>query len=117
MKHKPLIIVISLLIPLVVAILYFMPKISGFEIDFLPKVNATLNGTVFFTLIFAIRAIKSGNKKLHTNLILTSLVLSFWRRRFYKISLFLCFIISYFAFGNCITSSTNYFIQSIKRKI
>jgi len=76
MKHKPLIIVISLLIPLVVAILYFMPKISGFEIDFLPKVNATLNGTVFFTLIFAIRAIKSGNKKLHTNLILTSLVLS-----------------------------------------
>ena len=76
MKHKPLIIVISLLIPLVVAILYFMPKISGFEIDFLPKVNATLNGTVFFTLIFAIRAIKNGNRKLHANLILTSLALS-----------------------------------------
>jgi len=53
-----------------------MPKISGFGIDFLPKVNATLNGTVFFTLIFAIRAIKNGNRKLHTNLILTSLALS-----------------------------------------
>jgi len=76
MRDKLLIIIISVIIPVVVAILFFMPKISGFEIDFLPKVNATLNGTVFFTLIFAIRAIKNGNKRLHTNLILTSLVFS-----------------------------------------
>ena len=69
MKHKPLIIILSLVVPLLVALLYVTPKISFFEINFLPLLNATINGTVFFTLIFAVKAIKSGNKKLHQKLL------------------------------------------------
>jgi len=76
MKHKPLIIILSLVVPLLVALLYVTPKISFFEINFLPLLNATINGTVFFTLIFAVKAIKSGNKKLHQKLIYTSFILS-----------------------------------------
>ncbi len=76
MKHKPLIIIISLVVPLLVALLYVTPKISAFEIDFLPLLNAIINGTVFFTLIFAVRAIKNGNRKLHQKLIYTSFILS-----------------------------------------
>ncbi len=76
MMHKPIIIVLSLLIPIVVALLYVTPKIEGFEINFLPLLNAIINGTVFFTLIFAIKSIKNGNRKLHQKLIYLALVLS-----------------------------------------
>lgn len=76
MMHKPIIIVLSLLIPIVVALLYVTPKIGGFEINFLPFLNAIINGTVFFTLIFAIKSIKNGNRKLHQKLIYLALVLS-----------------------------------------
>ena len=76
MQHKPLIIILSLVVPILVALLYITPRFDGFEIDFLPLVNATINGTVFFILIFAIKAIKSGNRKLHEKLIYLSLILS-----------------------------------------
>ena len=65
MNHKPLIITLSLVVPILVGLLYITPKFAGFEIDFLPLLNATINGTVFFTLIFAIKAIKNRNKELH----------------------------------------------------
>jgi putative membrane protein len=76
MNHKPIIIILSIIIPVVVALLYVTPKISGFEIDFLPLLNAIVNGTVFFTLIFAVKAIKNGNRVLHQKLIYLALVLS-----------------------------------------
>ena len=76
MNHKPLIIILSLVVPILVGLLYITPKFSGVEIDFLPLLNATINGTVFFTLIFAIKAIKNGNKELHQKLIYISLILS-----------------------------------------
>ena len=76
MNHKPIIIILSIIIPVVVAILYVTPKVSGFEIDFLPLLNAIVNGTVFFTLIFAVKAIKNGNRALHQKLIYLALILS-----------------------------------------
>ena len=76
MRHKPLIIILSLVVPILVALLYITPRLDGFEIDFLPLVNATINGTVFFILIFAIKAIKNKNRKLHERLIYLSLILS-----------------------------------------
>ena len=76
MKHKPLIIILSLVVPILVGLLYITPKFTGFEIDFLPLVNALINGTVFFVLIFAINAIKNRNRKLHEKLIYFSLILS-----------------------------------------
>ena len=75
-NHKPLIIILSLVVPILVGLLYITPKINGFEINFLPLVNATINGTVFFTLIFAIRAIKNGNRELHKKLMYSALALS-----------------------------------------
>ena len=76
MNHKPLIIILSLVVPILVGLLYITPKFTGFEIDFLPLLNALINGTVFFVLIFAINAIKNGNKALHQKLIYLSLALS-----------------------------------------
>ena len=76
MQHRPLIIILSLVVPILVALLYITPRFNGFEIDFLPLVNATINGTVFFILIFAIKAIKNKNRKLHERLIYLSLILS-----------------------------------------
>ena len=76
MNHKPLIIILSLVVPILVGLLYITPKFSAVEIDFLPLLNATINGTVFFALIFAIKAIKNGNKELHQKLIYISLILS-----------------------------------------
>ena len=76
MSHKPLIIILSLVVPILVGLLYITPRFDGFEIDFLPLVNATINGTVFFILIFAIKAIKNKNRKLHEKLIYLSLILS-----------------------------------------
>ena len=76
MNHKTIIIILSLVIPIVVALLYITPKVTGFEIDFLPLLNAVINGTVFFTLIFAIKSIKNGNRVQHQKLIYLSLILS-----------------------------------------
>jgi len=76
MNHKPLIVILSLVVPILVGLLYIIPRFTGFEIDFLPLVNATINGTVFFTLIFAIKAIKNGNRDRHQKLIYLSLILS-----------------------------------------
>ena len=76
MQHKPLIIILSLVVPILVALLYITPRFDGFEIDFLPLVNATINGAVFFILIFAIKAIKNKNRQLHEKLIYLSLILS-----------------------------------------
>ena len=76
MKHKQIIIILSLVIPIVVTLLYVTPKIGKFEIDFLPLSNAIINGIVFFILIIAIKAIKNGNRKLHQKLIYLALVLS-----------------------------------------
>ncbi len=76
MNHKPLIVILSLVVPILVGLLYITPRFNGFGIDFLPLVNATINGSVFFILIFAIRAIKRGNRSLHEKLIYLSLVLS-----------------------------------------
>ena len=76
MSHKPLIIILSLVVPILVGLLYITPRFTGFEINFLPLLNATINGTVFFILIFAIKAIKNGNKELHQKLIYLSLILS-----------------------------------------
>ena len=76
MNHKPLIITLSLVVPILVSLLYITPKFTGVEINFLPLLNATINGTVFFILIFAIKAIKNRNKELHQKLIYLSLILS-----------------------------------------
>ena len=76
MSHKRLILIISLLLPVAVSGLYFMPKFSLNTVDFLPLFNACVNGGVFLILIFALVAIKKGKRQLHMKLMYSALILS-----------------------------------------
>ena len=76
MSHKRLILIISLLLPIAVSALYFMPKFSLNTVDFLPLFNACVNGGVFLILISALVAIKKGKRQLHMKLMYSALILS-----------------------------------------
>ena len=76
MSHKRLILIISLLLPIAVSGLYFMPKLSLNTVDFLPLFNACVNGGVFLILISALVAIKKGKRRLHMKLMYSALILS-----------------------------------------
>jgi len=67
--YRKLIIVLSVIIPVAVAVLLSTPKIPGYDLSFLPPVYATLNGLTAILLIAAVVAIKNGNRLLHERLI------------------------------------------------
>ena len=71
-KYNIWIIILSVAIPLVVAIL-FKVKLRDFGFDvkplsFLPPIYASINGITAIVLIWAVIAIKEGNRKLHERL-------------------------------------------------
>jgi len=74
-KYRKLIIVLSILIPLAVAILFGV-KVEGYDLSFLPPVYASINGITALLLVLAVMAIKKGNRVLHERLIKTCLLLS-----------------------------------------
>lgn len=79
-KFSKFIIIISILIPVVVAIL-FSVKLKDFGINvepltFLPRIYATINGITAVVLIAGVLAIKNGKKQLHQQLMTTAIVLS-----------------------------------------
>ncbi|WP_430410318.1 DUF420 domain-containing protein [Kordia sp.] len=75
-KYKLWIILLSIAIPLVVAIL-FRVKIEGATpLMFLPPIYATINGITAVLLIAAVIAIKNKKVKLHENLMKTCIGLS-----------------------------------------
>ncbi|WP_010518459.1 DUF420 domain-containing protein [Croceivirga radicis] len=75
-KIKVWITILSILIPVVVAVL-FRFKIPNVEpLSFLPPIYATINGLTAVFLIMAVIAIKKGNQKLHQNLMTTCIVFS-----------------------------------------
>ena len=68
-KYNLWIIILSVAIPVVVAVL-FQIKLSDFGFDvkplsFLPPIYATINGCTAILLIWAVAAIKKGNRNLH----------------------------------------------------
>lgn len=72
-KYKNWIIALSIIIPLAVAALFGvnLPKL-GYDVkplSFLPPIYASINGLTAVLLVFAVRAIKKGNIKLHERLI------------------------------------------------
>jgi|SRR5690554_86474 len=77
-NYKPIVIIISLIVPFVIGMLYFMPKgwDHGDEIHIFPKINAIINGTTFFVLIAAFLAIRNKNIVLHKRLMFTAFILS-----------------------------------------
>lgn len=75
-KFNRLITFVSILVPLVVAILFGV-KIPNIErLGFLPPIYASINGLTAIILVFAVWAIKNGKRQLHQNLMTTCIVLS-----------------------------------------
>lgn len=74
-KYKKLIILLSVIIPVAVAVL-FRVKIPGYNFSFLPPIYASINGITALLLLLALWAIKNGRIKLHETLTRTCLALS-----------------------------------------
>lgn len=78
-KKEPygkLIIFLSVAIPVVVAVLFGMPKIKGYDFSFLPPIYATINGLTAVLLVAAVVAIKRKKRVWHERLVKTCIVLS-----------------------------------------
>jgi len=73
---RKLIVVLSIVIPVVVAILFGAPKVEGVDLTFLPAIYAGINGLTAFLLILALVLVKQKNFKLHEQLIKVCMVLS-----------------------------------------
>lgn len=75
-KFNTLITIVSIIVPLVVALLFGV-KIPDVErLGFLPPIYATINGITAILLIFAVIAIKNGKKELHEKIMSTCIGLS-----------------------------------------
>ncbi len=75
-KLNRLITIVSVIVPLTVAILFGV-KIPNVErLGFLPPIYASINGFTALLLIVAVWAIKNGKRQLHQNLMTTCIVLS-----------------------------------------
>ena len=73
--YRKLIIVLSVILPLAVAVL-FRVKIPGYDFSFLPPIYATINGITAVLLITAVIAIRSNKRKLHETLMKVCIGLS-----------------------------------------
>lgn len=94
-KFNKLIAVVSVIIPIVVAILFGVKLPNVEPLSFLPPIYAAINGITAVLLLVAVWAIKMGNQKLHQNLMTTNIVLS------------LLFLIMYIAY-HMTSDSTSY---------
>ena len=75
-KYNLWIWIISIVVPVAVAVL-FTVRIPGVErMGFLPPIYATINGLTALVLILAVIAIKKQNRKLHERLMITAISLS-----------------------------------------
>lgn len=79
-KYNVWITILSIAIPIVVAILFKVKlKDLGFDVkplSFLPPIYATINGITAVVLVSAVLAIKKGKRKLHENLMKFAIALS-----------------------------------------
>ncbi len=74
--YRKVIIVLSVIIPLAVAILFRVPPIPGYDFSFLPPIYATLNGITAVLLITSYWAIRNKKRELHEVLNKTCIGLS-----------------------------------------
>lgn len=72
-KYNIWIILLSVVIPVVVAILFTVKlKDFGFDVEplsFLPPIYATINGITAVLLVWAVTSVKKGNRALHERLV------------------------------------------------
>tara|TARA_R110002049_G_scaffold201337_7_gene372087 strand:+ start:3107 stop:3646 length:540 start_codon:yes stop_codon:yes gene_type:complete len=94
-NFNKIITIVSIIVPVVVALLFGI-KIPNVEpLSFLPPIYATTNGLTAILLIAAVLAIKKGKEKLHQNLMTFCVLLS------------LAFLIMYIAY-HMTSESTSY---------
>ena len=94
-RFNRLITVVSVVIPVVVAILFGVKLPNVEPLSFLPPIYASINGLTAVLLVVAVLAIKKGNQKLHQTLMTTNIGLS------------LLFLIMYIAY-HMTSDSTSY---------
>jgi putative membrane protein len=75
-KYKWPIVIISILVPVAVAVLFFTTKIDGYDTSFLPPIYATMNGLTAIFLVLGIIAIKRKNMALHRKLMTSAIAFS-----------------------------------------
>lgn len=79
-KYNKWIIMLSIAIPLVVALLFGVNlRKLGYDVkplSFLPPIYAAINGLTAIVLVIAVVAIKNGKRKLHENLMKFAILLS-----------------------------------------
>jgi len=68
--------ILSIGIPLVVAILFGYKIPDAKPLTFLPPIYATINGLTAILLVIAVMAIKNGKRRLHQNIMTGCIVLS-----------------------------------------
>ncbi len=67
-KYSLWIVLLSIIIPLAVAILFFVKIPNATPLTFLPPIYATINGATAVLLVLAVMAVKKGKLKLHESL-------------------------------------------------
>ncbi len=79
-KFSPFIVIVSIVIPVVVAILFSVKlKDFGYNVEpltFLPPIYATINGITAAVLVAGVLAVKNGKRILHERLMTTAIALS-----------------------------------------
>ncbi|SFW45772.1 DUF420 domain-containing protein [Cellulophaga fucicola] len=75
-KFNKIITVVSIIVPVVVALLFGFKIPDAEPLSFLPPIYASINGLTAVFLIAAVVAIKNGKQKLHQNLMTTCIVFS-----------------------------------------
>jgi putative membrane protein len=96
--YVPLIAAVSVLIPLVVALLLFAPSdslVGTVDVSFLPLLNACINSAVTVLLIAGLVFIRRRNKQAHKTAMISAVILS------------VCFLVSYVIY-HAATQSTSY---------
>jgi putative membrane protein len=74
--YNILIVIVSIVIPVVVAILFTVKIPNATPLTFLPPIYATINAITAILLVFALKAIKSGKRQLHERIMKTCIALS-----------------------------------------
>ncbi|MCG8475886.1 MAG: DUF420 domain-containing protein [Cytophagales bacterium] len=77
-KQTALIVVLSVVVPLLVAFLLFNPaklSVSGSWVYFLPRLHAAVNGLTVFVLIYAVWSVKKGRLTRHKSAMTVALIL------------------------------------------
>jgi putative membrane protein len=75
-KFNKLITIVSIIVPVVVALLFTVKLPNVEPLSFLPPIYASINGLTAVLLVMAVFAIKNGKRKLHQTLMTTCIALS-----------------------------------------